>query len=93
MKTPIEALQFEINWIKSFADKLQAASENPNKGEKIDTLLKETKDFIAQYEEAIKVLKISISPLLSDEICDFCCKPMTNKKLRTCDEHSINRRM
>jgi hypothetical protein len=30
---------------------------------------------------------------VSDTVCDFCDKPMTNTKLQTCDEHSINRRL
>lgn len=37
--------------------------------------------------------KTMIKEFMPLEKCDFCDKPMTHKNVRTCDEHSINRRM
>jgi len=47
-----------------------------------------------QLQEVVN--KNAVLPHVSNNevsVCDFCDKPMTNTKLRTCDEHSINRRM
>lgn len=74
MKTPIEALQFELRIIKSFADDLQNRLDNPNcdSRKQCEYGLKQAKDFIAQYEAGIEVIKISSNVPVISSVCVSC---------------------
>jgi hypothetical protein len=71
MKTPIEALHFDMKIIKSFADDLQERLNNKNcdSRKSCEEGLRQAKDFIAQYEDAIKVLKISSNVPVMRSVC------------------------
>ena len=74
MKTPIEALQFELRILKSFADDMQRLIDKPDCDSRKACIngLAEAKDFIAQYEAGIEVLKISCNPVVMRSCCPSC---------------------
>jgi len=47
-------------------------------------------ELMQKYAEQLSKADVSNNEVA---VCDFCDKTMTNKTLRTCDEHAINRRM